>query len=172
MINIDINWSKAPEGATHVALTGGSDNHHVWYKIGDGCYQFCYSDEISLGWIQASGSPGHGPLIARPVEWDGQGLPPLGTVCEHQVFGCEGWTKATVLAYGKKKTFYRDEQGHEWSRLSDEIKFRPIRTPEQIAKEEEDQAIHQMGLDAGFSGEVQDFARHLYRAGYRKQVAP
>lgn len=116
------------------------------------------------------------PYYAAPIEsWDGEGMPPAGTECEHQVFGCSGWTKATVLAYGAKKTFYRDEHGNEWSRLSDEIKFRPIRTPEQIAAEERSDEVRKMMALNPDENPNQVLAKWLcealYDAGYRKQEA-
>lgn len=109
--------------------------------------------------------------ITRVAAWNGTGLPPVGAVCEHQVFGCAGWSKAAVLAYGEKKTFYRDEDGHELSRLSDELKFRPIRTPEQIAAEERSLAVSEIINLIGWPHTVEAdiAASRLYDAGYRKQ---
>lgn len=69
--------------------------------------------------------------------WIGEGLPPAGTVCDHRTGHGMNWSQATILAHGEKKVFYRDRDGHEWTRLYDEIEFRPIRTPEQIIADRE-----------------------------------
>lgn len=102
----------------------------------------------------------------RIEQWNGKGSPPAGTECEHQCFGCSGWSKATVIAYGAKKTFYRDEHGHEWSRLSDEMKFRPIRTPEQIAAEEIQRIREEIGYQRPQLGPCP--VEQMYLLGYRK----
>lgn len=75
------------------------------------------------GWIRAE-------MREMPqLEWRGpdDGLPPVGLEVEHSVIGC-GWSRCVVLAYGEKKTFYRDHDGHEWARACEEVKFRPVLT--------------------------------------------
>lgn len=108
--------------------------------------------------------------IAERGPWTGEGLPPAGTDCEHRTGPGMSWTLATVLAHGKHKVFYRDSNGHEWTRLYDEIEFRPIRTPEQIAADEREAGITQMRESVG-SLNTHPFAE-LWDAGYRKQVQP
>lgn len=107
---------------------------------------------------------------SKNKEWNGEGLPPAGTVCEHKVFRCDSWSKATVIAYGEKKTFYRDEHGHEWARISDEIEFRKIRTPEEIEQEERRRGISEISkiLHSGASTLEEDAAT-LWDLGWRKQ---
>lgn len=115
------------------------------------------------------------PLIKRP-EWTGEGLPPVGTVCEAQIYSGKGdliWVEARVLHHHPrhKKSAAIAHGGEEllaWTSM-----FRPIRTPEQIAAEERDKAIDEMVpasplLDKGWSRRV---CEALYDAGYRKQVA-
>lgn len=84
------------------------------------------------------------PTTARLVQasepaipaWTGEGLPPVGTVCE--VKGCMShylqWNKVTVFAVRGKTVFFDMEDGRWGQTASHE--FRPIRTPEQIAAEE------------------------------------
>ena len=165
-----IDWSKAPEGATHFDPVDQN-----WLM------QFL---NISFGWLASEGWTTKGwqypndlstmpRLISRPA-WDGSGRPPAGVKCEHQCFGCSGWTAATVIAYGAKKTFYRDEHGHEWSRLSDEIKFRPIRTPEQIAAEQYERDAEEIAkILSGLDGADNTFiAKTLLDCGYSRKVQP
>lgn len=119
--------------------------------------------------------------VTGAVQWDGKGLPPVGTWCEYigEKHGLEsgahveiihhfhaGAADVAVFIYSKGIGMGR----HVAQSIAEN--FRPIRTPEQIAAEEQAKAVHQMGLDAGFSGSVQEFAVRLYQAGYRKHVAP
>lgn len=163
--------SEAPKGATH--WDPGIKCTPSWAKL-DGDQWFWWpvrGAPVAIGWRPyAKQAADSDTFIAIEKPWNGEGLPPVGIDCEHQVFGCEGWTKAAVIAYGAKKTFYRDEHGHEWSRLSDEIKFRPIRTPEQIAAEERESEISEIfrvcGVRAGDGG--REVAQKIFDAGYRK----
>lgn len=104
------------------------------------------------------------------IDWDGKGLPPIGLEIEHQCFGCAGWTKATVIAYGAKKTFYSDGHGHEWSRLSDELKFRPIPDIERMKAAQRKRAIEQTIADLRLTNGNgwYSIAEDLYDRGYRK----
>lgn len=144
-----IDFSKRPEGATHAGTMPHPSQRQCWYKkMPSGGWRYSYGD--GEPWVIVAGDPSCTPLIEVPVDWTGEGVPPVGTVCEHQLFRCNGWTTCTVLAYGEKKTFYRDKDGHEWSRLSSDMKFRPIRTPEQIAAEEREAKAKAMYLSIYF----------------------
>lgn len=65
-----IDWSKAPEDATHAGskVCPGVD---CWYKdTGNGEYLFWYAKNGRLhdtGWQRVHGDVLHGPLIARPA---------------------------------------------------------------------------------------------------------
>jgi len=179
---IDIDWSKCPQ-ATHFAPKPEADDMwcDVFWRVVDG---------VGVeAWALVSGGLEHYSrptwrketaerLIARPPQWNGEGLPPVGIVCEHQVFGCASWTKAIVLAYGERKTFYRDQDGHEWSRLSDEIKFRPLRAEQALGDNLEKDAealfgfVNPNGKWRKADTEYKDRFRNAVRAGYRKQVQP
>lgn len=132
---------------------------------------------------------------ASQAPWTGEGLPPVGTVCEFNggVFAPEDpWDpdlrvgdQVTIIAHfdggngdilaaftfrarnPDRGQFYV-EQGR-WGC------FRPLRTPEQIAAEEREKAIDEMAETArkatGFGTNLADMEA-LYDAGYRKQVAP
>lgn len=170
---IKIDWSKAPDWAQ--VVIAGQIGEYFWSPAFGGCQTI--TGLVSGSTQYASMTGDHSWRIVEERQWNGAGKPPAGTTCEHQIFGCASWTKATVIAYGDKKTFYRDEHGHEWSRLTDEIKFRPYRTPEQIAAEEREKAIAEMVEALGCDPEASktsEFIRCgiLYDAGFRKQVAP
>lgn len=118
---------------------------------------------------------------AGPPAWTGEGLPPVGTVCElHRdtYFEIE-WQAVALLGVGQTKAFFRDKEGHEWSRPLSELSFRPIRTPDQIAADERISEIHALSDElAGYEGIDGVRARHhnmalyLVDQGYRKQASP
>jgi hypothetical protein len=106
MKNAEIDWSKAPEGATH--------------------------------------------LIERPQTWNGEGRPPVGTVCltEHEgeefsveilAYGKHGYDDAVLVA---RRIGNRPGVMHGW--IANQCDFRPIRTAEQLTAEERNTAIDKM----------------------------
>ncbi|MGY1448754.1 hypothetical protein ACW582_16355 [Pseudomonas chlororaphis] len=111
--------------------------------------------------------------------WTGEGLPPVGTVCEARIYDGTGnlaWFECRVIHHhprheGSAAIAHGNEELLGWS--SD---FRPIRTPEQIAAEEREKAIEEMAAVAHRQGQPfvtkREMAARLYDAGYRKQVAP
>jgi len=74
----EIDWSKAPEGATH--YDGG-----VFYRRNEGRWEYC--DPYVRVWRESNNeAPFFDRLLVRPSrpQWRGpeDGLPPVGTVCE------------------------------------------------------------------------------------------
>lgn len=126
------------------------------------------------------------PLIKRP-DWDGEGLPPVGTVCEFAGFNPEETLptdprvgdQVTVIAHFKSGsidvaafTFYAAPE-FEYLQVAQGAYgcFRPFRTAEQIASEERHRVVLQMQNDASCHAN-KDLFEKLYDAGYRKQVQP
>lgn len=148
------NWNEAPEGATHYWL--GEHVKDKWHKLcHDGWYFF---DHMLDDWIKLTvcldDFPDH-MLASRPTvnqqltvpvvndsfttEWDGQGLPPVGTVCEASRFG--EWVECRIenhLKCYKKSNLstdvifsYKLASGKPewyWHDGSDCSKFRPLKT--------------------------------------------
>ncbi|QLL11748.1 hypothetical protein [Pseudomonas chlororaphis] len=117
--------------------------------------------------------------------WSGEGLPPVGTVCEWFERNCSRWAKCEVVFSSSWVMVIRDTSTHPDGPVDTAIDlvatapdFRPIRTPEQIAAEERETAIYEMSVWAGVgvTGPGSDRERRilglLWDAGYRKQVAP
>ena len=77
----EIDWSKAPEGATH--CDPGSSKAR-WYRRNEGRWE--YRSPCSGTWMRSNNSaPFFDRLKVRPTQWCGpeDGLPPVGTVCEY-----------------------------------------------------------------------------------------
>lgn len=172
----EIDWSKAPEGATHFcpAVTGYCAH---WIKPG-------YYQLVGVGsWFEDSSKTPDKFLIERPSTWNGDGLPPAGTVCEVL------WNESRK-EYLRTKVFGVNEHGQPIHRFDEGPKkfeyqadvlvtalgtkvFRPIRSAEQIAAKEREAAIAEMTvlsplLDKGWSRRV---CEAVYDAGYRKPSA-
>lgn len=121
----------------------------------------------------------HRPLIKRP-EWTGEGLPPVGMVCEYK--HVHEWQKVEVFAIkpnhnGSHTALVTYENG-TWCGCAEPSFFRPIRTSEQIAEEEREAGVDGIRQAVSKSpnckahGLEWDVACAIYDAGYRKQPAP
>ena len=149
-------------------LQAGCDAYAATFLNGNGSL----GDGIEAAYFAIHG---HDDWVrAGPPAWNGEGLPPVGTVCEYTSNGGLNWRETSVL--------FIDEQvvllsGYTLYKLVDpDIAFRPIRTPEQIAADERSKAIEQMVYGAvGCERDGQNtkaflICGFLYDAGYRKQV--
>lgn len=105
--------------------------------------------------------------------WNGEGNPPAGITCEIKFGHWNDWEKAEILCFGEKMVFVRQitpaGKVFEGSINLDGITFRPIRKPEQIAKDLREKTINAMcelGVTAGDST-IELTCAALYDKGYR-----
>lgn len=109
----------------------------------------------------------------RPIKksWSGDGLPPVGTVCEAIIadgFGSIPWTECTVIHHYDQSVAVAHGGGRLicWAN-----QFRPIRTQAQIEAEERSRECDKIyGIISRVErpGNKSDMAEALYDAGYRK----
>ena len=190
---MNIDWSKAPEWAN--AVIKAKTGNLVWVPFADG---------ICIGLMVEGGYPQEVDMVpphewklveVRPTEpWNGEGLPPVGTVCEFAGFNPEETMptdprvgdQVTVIAHFMSGsfevaafTFYAPPE-FEYLQVAQGAYgcFRPIRTPKQIAAEERLAAINYMEIDAGmcataFDGdpEARAWIENLIDKGWRKPVS-
>jgi hypothetical protein len=105
--------------------------------------------------------------ITRPAEWDGLGLPPVGTICEN-VFPGEIWREVIIIAHDEDMAVFRLNNSERLNYFADTNQhFRPIRTPEQIAAERELAELRSIIESAQANGG--DIAESILAYGYRKQ---
>jgi hypothetical protein len=162
---IDIDWSKAPEDATH---HGRGEDCCYWAKCVDGQQYFI---NIS-GWDNGNWKPvteryDYAFLTARPKsEWTGEGLPPVGVEFEWR-YVYHAWKRGEALYIGSVYVILKDcnEEQHYYLR---DMQFRPIRTPEQIAAEERDRCVQKMAKELEESDHKHGSLYALYDLGYRK----
>jgi len=108
--------------------------------------------------------------------WDGEGRPPVGTRCEWlDSSSSQRWLTVDIAFPSCWVIVVRDVNPHPDGpvdlaiNINNEVAhFRPIRTPEQIADTERQQAIQQM-LNVVSDEVSRQVLAELYDAGYRKQ---
>ncbi|MFU7382418.1 hypothetical protein ACOAQ5_29815 [Pseudomonas aeruginosa] len=181
---MSIDWSKAPKDATHWE----PDSYHVfgsWMKK-EGDSWFWWEGDVGR-WSPSLfiSEQRMGTFEARPQEsWNGQGLPPVGTVCEACWNSPDEYYQIMVLAQWDGKAIYRWLAGPSVGGLCESFagilgehsgphpKFRPIRTPEQIAADERRKSIlHLANLLIDSRGQCNEYsqAEAIFDAGYRRQ---
>lgn len=110
----------------------------------------------------------------KVVEWDGVGLPPVGSAsCEYLgAHKYDEWTVVNIFAHYGHTVFV--DFGDGWRAEEDSSRFRPIRTAEQVAAEDREKAVFEIAhilIDNRHESAEYHQAGRIYDAGYRKQVA-
>lgn len=184
----EIDWDKAPEGATHY-LPENPARGHMWVKITGAFVYAALGGREFCGWEFWGANPScideFKPVSRPSPAWSGEGLPPVGSTCEY-IGGKHGmpepWPVEIVHHYhggacmAVAFLYARDGQ----TRVAGAIDscFRPIRTPEQIAADERTKACDRMyGVILDSIPEERrkngsDICEALYDAGYRKVEQP
>ena len=186
------DWSKAPQ-ATHYTPGNPEEGlNAVYWRVVEGV-------TVKAWAVRSSGSIAECSLscafdLNRPDAivkvWDGEGLPPVGTVCEFAGFNPEETMptdprvgdQVTVIAHFMSGsfevaafTFYAPPE-FEYLQVAQGAYgcFRPVRTPEQIAADERAANIEAMRADIGWKAPYLGPCpvALLYDAGYRKQSQP
>lgn len=160
----EIDWSKAPEGATHFNVS-----NLMFYRATGPNLEY-WNSTVSK-WKEAQGRiEEYASIVPRYANWNGASLPPVGTVCE--VDYCEQWHQCEIIANFQQRagmvaafTVDMGDGAKALDAFGSEY-FRPIRTPEQIAAEERERAVAEMKRIWTEAENSQFYA--LYDAGYRK----
>ena len=83
----------------------------------------------------------------KPIAWDGEGVPPEGTECEVS-HAEQFFTRARITHVGRALVAWQyltgDPGQHEYADEPRRLKFRPIRTPEQIEADKRESAIREI----------------------------
>lgn len=168
-----IDLRKKPDGATHYA-PAGDERAFRWFNMDKG--------QFGASWMY-----GRWDLFDRPsnrddmveikVQWNGEGLPPVGTVCDFSTNfgrdmqqGCVLFADYNVILMSGYTLIELSNPGHG---------LRPIRTPKQIAADELQGGIDYVArVVAAFRGshdpseKDKSLASWLHTHRVSKQVAP
>ena len=160
---MSIDWSKAPEGATH--WEPKSDEYReAWMKnVAD---KWFFWGSRRKAWIEDPGisAEREATFEAKPQDpWNGRGLPPVGTNCEYR--SNDGWLQCEVVAHRNNAAVVLNH--HYEADFVPPQDLRPIRAPEQIAADAREKAIEEMCFAEETLTVKQ--AKALYDAGYRRQ---
>ncbi|WP_278439503.1 hypothetical protein [Pseudomonas oryzihabitans] len=162
----NIDWSKAPEGATH----WGPETHShraCWYMQSAGGWLFSLAHQ-GLGWLEKDHIEPYrlNQLVARPAApWSGEGLPPIGSVCEMLSHGEEEseWIEVQILAHtkinGEDHAVFQYEE-HVGTGSVQGSCFRPVRTDQERGVDLVLSEIEALYAEGGSAA--------IYDAGYRK----
>lgn len=183
---MSIDWSKAPEWAVaHGLHETGFGIKEFW--LGETQHQnlehakpFPYGGgDPTCGSFHNSRRESFSYVTERPTPWNGEGLPSRGTKCECQPWAEHDapWKEVEFIASWlapNGQTYSWVHTGYGWLEPK-MFRFRPIRTPEQIAAEERVKAaqkwLKDIETEYGFvvAGECEDI---LMKAEASKQPAP
>lgn len=163
----EIDWGKAPEGADKY-----NTYNKRFYKGAQPDLQVFTRGE----WKQSIFAKSDERFVCRPTtpSWSGEGLPPVGVVCEAR-WGRTNWSRCVVFAHKPNANGGTDvlvDVDGDWTFFDKPSMFRPLRTPEQIAADERESAVSEMRSRfaiydiAGVPWE--NLFAQMYDAGYRK----
>ncbi len=188
---------KWPDGSTHFQEVIGGATRPVFWNVVDGVALKAWRmmpDKVTVEETYTYCSKGCptfniSKCIERPapkvVEWDGVGLPPVGSVVDTDHKNKE--LRVKILAYGAHHggescvlaaDMSHGREGKMFGWISDQCNFRPVRTAEQVAAEERESGIQAIQdaytYTVGHSTHkiLHSQATRLYDAGCRLQVAP
>ncbi|MCS3423388.1 hypothetical protein M2403_001989 [Rahnella sp. BIGb0603] len=82
--------------------------------------------------------------ITEPV-WDGKGLPPVGSVCEFQA-ALGNWAAIRITAHGEDSMLMKQIGKDNEQYISKDNNFRPIRSPEDVARDVATKAFNDIGV--------------------------
>jgi len=138
-------WDEvAPLGSTHHWWPSGE-----WYQdCGDYALAWIFGKEewvqaiVPLRIVRPQAIPR--PTKPEPKEWDGEGLPPVGSICEAYMMGKTIADKVLVMGYFDDLIWLNlqnwDEDGlysgSPTTRVAGEVEFRTIRTQAEREREE------------------------------------
>ncbi|HHQ2793160.1 TPA: hypothetical protein ACSPMF_001012 [Pseudomonas aeruginosa] len=172
---MSIDWSKANGSAVAALIAKKNNIHYPGFEFVSGYHRTgCMIRATSAD----DGSPLSAPedvweIVERPVTWNGQGLPPVGTVCivepHNTMWGfssTSGYERKILAYYGEYVWLGHAETPLETTRI-DKVDFRPIRIPEQIAAEEREKAVGDMAMSIQGVPYQYPTLYALYDAGWR-----
>ncbi|EOV3796749.1 TPA: hypothetical protein ACNRRD_006551 [Pseudomonas aeruginosa] len=168
---MSIDWNTAPEGATHWEPRGIVFGEGWMKKVGNEWSYWLEGSEVWAGvWADCFVSAEREATFeARPQEaWDGQGLPPVGTVCQYRHMIWPEYRPCEIRYISEESLVAYDDAQEQLYRTCDML-FRPIRTPEQIAAEEREKAVGDMAMSIQGVPYQYPTLYALYDAGYRRQ---
>jgi hypothetical protein len=175
-----VDWSLAPEGATHKET---SCQNGFWYKFDFHNNQACFWS--GKGWTNPISADAYNdgsmdtmePRPAKPWSGPEDGLPPIGFRCEAGIPHTSGpdnevsiiWIEGSVIAYyeikGNAYAWFAEDDGFYPPAV---LEFRAIKTPAQLAADKRETAIRELMDIAQVDCRVT--AARLVDAGFKREA--
>ncbi len=105
------------------------------------------------------------PVVNQKLttEWDGKGLPPVGTACE--IKRAIDWIPVTIKFISYYHTIFKTPEGQELCYQTCALQFRPIRSPEDVARDEAKGIIAELCRSSASNGHSADLIYDAIAAG-------
>lgn len=175
LIGSEKDFEGAPDWCTHVTRSTGngelcwemdsitkSGNKYQWADVEREPHFYGYTTGTKLNVVAQRRK-------RESTEWNGEGLPPVGCVCEALITG--EWKRVKVAFSGDDLELNASGEfvviDLENTHLSWADEFRPLRTKEQIEREETVKSMVYFLEYAPFIS-WEDIAGRIFDAGYRK----
>ncbi len=170
----EIDWDSAPAGCIGALVAKKSNVHHPKVTFASSIeLTGCMFRGLSCEGYNLSAVSDCWDWVDRPSpSWSGEGLPPVGAECLAVYMG-QPQGVVTVRYSGECMILWSEDRQSEQCGVAEHYLFSPIHTPEQIAADEREAAINEIGnLIASVGPTFRDQATRLYDAGYRKMEQP
>lgn len=177
-----INWDNAPDWATHAVYRKVTreiicfDCERYMYEKDNDEYHHYYGDNVAFSFDEllpgAEARPTSDHAIKNSSkEWNGEGLPPVGTVCEY-ICEDDRWYRADILGYRNDFIFMLIDEMEALCTMSisgnaDKFRLADTRTDKEKAIDEMKECVEN-GYFINKSC-VYNAMKELYDAGYRKE---
>lgn len=158
----ELNWNEALKGWKVTFSIGHRPSDRWEVYTPKGCGGVVGVDSVADWTVRELLDRMSAAPVAELTPWTGDGLPPVGVEVEWHECQQTGWQRVTVLAYHGDEAWIAPA-GKPSIVVGNPANFRPIRTPEQIAEEERNAAIVEIGRLFSEGGPAA-----IYFAGYRK----
>jgi len=178
------DFEGAPEWATECVWNDkGSESFSYWLNPKENKMLARWmngSPDIWAGiyghrnYIKAERRPITEPVVNQQLttEWGEDGLPPVGCICE---FKAEdgSWGVGTILCVGSHRVFWLcHEDKMEYNAEINPPEFRPIRSPEDVARDEAFSQLEALEKSMLNGYQPYEFIDAITLAGYRKFKTP
>jgi len=173
-----IDWSNAPESATHITLPNSPNQRPVFWRVAAGKAREAWPVEPDFSEVRDHYR--YGPdgcvsfladtAIAKPAVWSGEGLPPAGLKVEALIEGNGDWVEVTLKYRSLDFSVFERGDGEEFPLWNPQYStFRPIRTAEQIAAEAREKAAKHL-YETIRPGKTWEVAHNMARDGIYRAI--
>tara|TARA_R110000772_G_C13310322_1_gene440468 strand:+ start:45547 stop:46284 length:738 start_codon:yes stop_codon:yes gene_type:complete len=174
----ELDWSAAPSDVAVWITANDSRIRAGWFEYDKKREVFMACDGSGTWWPASSENMEvhYQPTTSQsePVKWNGEGLPPVSTVCEFIHSGISSWQYGEVIYHLDNKIvlksneeMWSDTHGIAIIHIDNSLKFRPLKTQQEKKREAFINAVAGEFLDGEFDRRtIESIASRLFRAEF------